>query len=172
MLFCFFICTTSTSHAQQLTRDQVKVAYIHNFIKHVNWPNEESKSGYIVGVYGDEAFALLLNKVMSQRIIKSKPVTISIIKNIQEARNTDLLLVATKRNNELAEIASALRSSETLLITDNSVDKHNVMINMVNVAKNESISFEINKPNIYFENLTISTELLLLGGTELDVATL
>jgi len=172
MLFCFFISTTSTSHAQQLTRDQVKVAYIHNFIKHVNWPNEKSKSGYIVGVYGDEAFAQLLNRAMLQRIIKNKPVTISIIKNIQEARNTDLLLVATKRNNELAEIASALRSSETLLITDNSVDKHNVMINMVNVAKNESISFEINKPNIYFENLTISTELLLLGGTELDVATL
>ena len=172
MLFCFFISITFSSYAQQLTSDQIKAAYLNNFIKHVNWPNEENKSGYIVGVYGDEAFAQLLNRSMSKLIIKNKPVTISIIKNIQEGKKADLLFVATNRNNELAEIVSILRSSETLLITDNSVDKHNVMINMLNNIENEVISFEINKPNIYFENLTISAELLFLGGTELDIATL
>jgi len=172
MLFCFFITITFSSYAQQLTSEQLKTAYLNNFIKHVNWPNEENKPEYIVGVYGDEAFAQLLNRTLSKLIINNKPVTIVIIKNIQEGKKVDLLFVATTRNNELAEIALIIRNSETLLVTDNSADKHNVMINMVNNEENTGITFEVNKPNLFLENLTISNELLLLGGTELDIATL
>ena len=46
------------------------------------------------------------------------------------------------------------------------------MINLVDNAEKSAISFEVNKSNLVFEGLAISTELLLLGGTELDVATL
>jgi len=172
MLFCFFISISFSSNAQQLTSEQVKTAYLNNFIRHVNWPNEENKPKYLVGVYGDEAFAQLLNRTLSKQIIKNKPVTIAIIKNIQEGKTVDLLFVAANRNNELAEIALIIRDSETLLVTDNSVDKHNVMINMVNKEDNTGITFEVNKPNLFLENLSISNELLLLGGTELDIATL
>jgi len=172
MLFCFFISIAFSSYAQQLTSEQIKIAYLNNFIKHVNWPNEENKPEYIIGIYGDEAFAQLLNRTMSKLIIKNKPVTISIIKNIHEGKTVDLLFVAANRNNELAEIALIIRDSETLLVTDNSIDKHNVMINMVNNKENAVITFEVNKPNLFLENLSISNELLLLGGTELDIATL
>ena len=57
-------------------------------------------------------------------------------------------------------------------MTDNSTDKHSVMINLINNTEKSAISFEVNKSNIVFEGLDISAELLLLGGTELDVATL
>jgi signal transduction histidine kinase len=172
IFFCFFISISFSSNAQQLGSDKIKALYLYNFIKHVNWPNEDNKTSYIVGVYGDEAFAQLLSNTLSKRIIKNKSVTIIPIKNIQAGKKTDLLFVATNRNNELAAIASTLRSSETLLITDNSADKHNVMINMVNNAENSNISFEVNKSNIVLEHLRMSDELLLLGGTELDIATL
>jgi len=172
MLFCFFISISFSSHAQEIDSEKLKALYIYNFIKHVAWPNEENKSEYIIGVYGDEAFAQLLNITLSKRIIKNKSVTITIIKNIQAGKKTDLLFVATNRNNELVEIASILRSSATLLVTDNSVDKHNVMINMVNNAENSVITFEVNKSNIVLEDLIMSDELLLSGGTELDIATL
>jgi signal transduction histidine kinase len=173
MLFCFFISISFSSNAQdELASDKVKAAYIYNFIKHVSWPNEKNKPEYIVGVYGDETFAQLLNRTLSKHTIKNKSVTITLIKDIQAGKKTDLLFVAANRNNELTSIASIIRNSETLLITDNSVDKNNVMINMVNNEDDSAISFEVNKSNIVFERLAMSAELLLLGGTELDVAQL
>ncbi|MFB0982037.1 MAG: YfiR/HmsC family protein [Alteromonadaceae bacterium] len=174
MLFCFIICTSVSTFAQELTSEQVKAAFIYNFIKHVRWDNKDidEKNQFIIGVYGDDRFAKLLNKILSERVIKNKIIKVILIKKIRDGRKTDLFFSASNRNTEIANIASILRSSNTLLITDNSLDKHSVMINLINNAEKSAISFEVNKSNIVFEGLEISAELLLLGGTELDVATL
>ncbi|NQZ88681.1 MAG: DUF4154 domain-containing protein [Colwellia sp.] len=174
MFFCFVICTSIPIFAQQLGSEQVKVAFIYNFIKHVSWNDEakNDKKQFIIGVYGDDEFAGLLKNKLSKRVIKNKIIVVKIIRNIQEGRKTDLFFSASNRNVEIANIASTLRSSDTLLITDNSADKHSVMINLVNDLEKSVIRFEVNKSNIVFEGLKISTDLLMLGGTELDVATL
>ena len=172
VLFCFFICTSTSIFAQQLNSEQVKAVYIYNFVKNVTWLNENEKDQFIIGIYGDDNFAKQLNKTLSKRVIKNKTIKVITIKNIQEGKKTDLFFSAANQNTEIASIASILRSSNTLLITDNSADKHSVMINLVNNPENSAISFEVNKSNIVFEGLVMSAELLLLGGTELDVATL
>jgi len=174
MFFCFVFCTSTPLFAQQLDSEQVKAAFIYNFIKHVSWNNEKKDGNkqFIIGVYGDDKFAELLKNTLSKRVIKNKIIEVITIPNIQEGRKTDLFFSASNRNTEIADIASTLRNSNTLLITDNSLDKHSVMINLVDNAEKSAISFEVNKSNLVFEGLAISTELLLLGGTELDVATL
>ncbi|MFT5298502.1 MAG: signal transduction histidine kinase [Colwellia sp.] len=174
MFFCLVFCTSTPIFAQQLGSEQVKAAFIYNFIKHVSWDNEnkDENKQFIIGVYGDEGFAELLKKTLSKRVIKNKIIEVITIRNIQEGRKTDLFFSASNRNIEIADVASTLRSSNTLLITDNSVDKHSVMINLVDNTEKSAISFEVNKSNIVFEGLKISAELLMLGGTELDVATL
>jgi signal transduction histidine kinase len=173
MIFCFFVFTSFSSFAEQLGREQVKAAYIYNFIKHVSWlNNRDEKYKFIIGVYRDDIFAELLEKTLSKRVIKNKIIEVIIINEIQDGREVDLLYSAASQNIEIDNIASILRNSNTLLITDNSIDKHNVMINLVNNTEKSAISFEVNKSNIIFEGLDVSAELLLLGGTELDVATL
>ena len=174
MFFCFVFCTSTPIFAQQLGSEQVKAAFIYNFIKHVSWNNEKKDGNkqFIIGVYGNDKFAELLKNTLSKRVIKNKIIEVITIPNIQEGRKTDLFFSASNRNTEIADIASTLRNSNTLLITDNSLDKHSVMINLVDNAEKSAISFEVNKSNLVFEGLAISTELLLLGGTELDVATL
>jgi signal transduction histidine kinase len=172
VLFCSFIWTSTPIFAQQLDSEQVKAVYIYNFVKNVTWLNENETDQFIIGIYGDDDFAEQLNKTLSKRVVKNKTIKVITIKNIQEGKKTDLFFSAANQNTEIANIASILRGSNTLLITDNSADKHSVMINLVNNPENSAISFEVNKSNIVFEGLVMSAELLLLGGTELDVATL
>lgn len=172
MLFCFLICTFTPTYAQQLNSEQIKAAYIYNFIKHVEWQNEDEKTKFIVGVYGDETFANQLDVVLSQRVIRNKTIDVIVVKKIDDGKKVDVFFSAENRNTETSGIASTLRNSKTLLITDNSDDKHSVMINLVTNSENSLIHFEVNKSNIIFEGLDMSHELLLLGGTELDVATL
>jgi signal transduction histidine kinase len=172
MLCVFFLTCSSILSAQQLTGNQLKALYLYNFIMHIDWPDEANKTQYTIGVYGDDDFFQQLNSTLSQRTIQNKPILVKNIADINLAKAVDMLFVAENNNNEISSIASIIRRSNTLLVTDNSIDKHNVMINLVHDTVQSAITFEVNRSNIVFEHLNMSTELLLLGGTELDVATL
>ena len=165
----FFVIST---YAQQLNKEQIKVAYIYNFIKHINWPEEAKKPHFKLGVYQDKAFYNLLKKSFKDKQVKNKTIEISLITKLDLARASDLFYVPAHFNEQLATIANQIRSSQTLLVTDNSSDKHNAMLNLVDTNETNGISFEVNKSNIVYEQLTTSAQLLLLGGTELDIASL
>ena len=94
------------------------------------------------------------------------------VESVQECKNADVVFVTVESDIDISTIASDLRQTQTLLVTDNSADKHNIMINLVVDSEKKAITFEVNKSNIVFEQLSMSSELLLLGGTEIDVATL
>lgn len=186
LIICFFLSSTlffsnilnaeqlnaDQLTADQLTADQVKVLYIYNFVKHIKWPNEKDKKSYKIAVYQDKVFYQKLNKALANQKVNNKPIQVSIINNIQSARAVDLVFIPEKLNQELPSLANAVRGTQTLVVTNNSANKHDVMINLFFNQDKAVISFEINKSNIIFEQLNLSPELLLLGGTELDVATL
>ena len=171
VILCTFLLQIS-AHAQQLNKDQIKAAYINNFFKHINWPDEVEKSQFILGIYQDKKFYDLLKSSFRNKKVKNKIITVQFITSLKQARSTDLFYVPSKLNNQLAKIAREIRGTQTLLVTDNSSDKHNAMLNMVDSDSTKAISFEVNKSNIIYEGLTISAPLLLLGGTELDIASL
>lgn len=169
LLLCAFFFLLS-ANAQQLNKEQIKVAYIYNFLKHINWPNEEKKPHFILGVYQDKNFFNLLKNSFENKQVKNKSISVLFITDLKQANTNDLLYIPQKFNNQLAQIAGQIRGSQTLLVTDNSTDKHNAMLNIVDSDDNNAITFEVNKSNIVYEKLTTSAQLLLLGGTELDIA--
>jgi len=161
-----------SGHAQQLSSEQIKAAYLYNFIKHVQWPDEENKSAFTIAIYQTPSFYNVISQALAQRLVKNKPIKVLSLTDIKEASQADVVFTSKSETQEIAQLALALRKTGTLFVTDNSIDKHNVMINLLFNSSTSAISFEINKSNILYENLTLSKELLLLGGSEIDVATL
>jgi len=170
--YLFLAQFSAYSSAQQLDSSQIKSAYLYNFIKHISWPNDADKTAYILAVYNDDVFYRSLSQSLNKRTVKGKSLVVTAVSSIEAAKPADLLFISSEHNDEVSTIAAQLRSTATLLITDNGTDLHNVMINLVYNDEDSAISFEVNKSNIVYEKLKMSTELLLLGGTELDVATL
>lgn len=171
-LAILFFNLNFSANAQQLDSNRIKAAYIINFIKHISWPNDSANPEYRFTVYKDQKFYNFLVQALRHKIIKSKPISLVLVTSIQEIKSTDIVYIAEQYKKDLHKIANALRGSETLLISDGSKQKHDVMINLVHNKDSAAISFEVNKSNIVYEKLSMSVELLLLGGTELDVATL
>lgn len=158
--------------AQQLDSIQLKSAYLFNFIKHVQWPDEASKSSFVVAIYQNQSLFEQISTTLNNRLVRNKPISVIYVENVQECKHADVVFVTVESDIDVATIASDLRQTQTLLVTDNSTDKHNIMINLVFNPDKQAIEFEVNKSNIVFEQLSVSSELLLLGGTEIDVATL
>lgn len=169
--FILLVCSFSTA-AQELNSDQIKAAYLINFLKHVTWPNESNKTTYRVAIYNSESFTASFKAIIGNRKIKGKAITINNIESAAQGIPYDLVFIPQALKQDISQIAAQLRQTETLLVTDNSLDKYSVMINLIFDAQQAAMSFEVNKSNVVFEKLTMSSELLLLGGTELDVATL
>ncbi|WP_286234100.1 YfiR/HmsC family protein [Thalassotalea sediminis] len=165
-------CIVTHVHAQQLNSEQIKIAYLYNFLKHVTWPEENQKKSFTIAVYQDSNFYKNVLRELGDRQVKQKPIKVTFVSVVQNAASADLVFVDVKDNIDTALIASDLRKTDTLLVTYNSKDKHNAMINLFLNNDTSVIEFEVNKSNIVYEGLTTSKELLLLGGTEIVIAEL
>ena len=172
LLFVITFACLSITVAQTLDSEQVKIAYIYNFIKHISWPNNTASTQFTIAIYQDNEFFTLANRALSGRTVSGKTIQVTTAENFEQARKAQLVYVSSIHNDNITDIATGLRQSATLLISDQSNNRHDIMINLVFDNESSAISFEVNKSNIVYEALQMSTELLLLGGTELDVATL
>ncbi|MFW5443769.1 MAG: YfiR/HmsC family protein [Methylococcaceae bacterium] len=154
------------------SQEQIKGAYIFNFAKFVTWKNDAAISKITIGFYGDnDKLYRELRANIHGKSVRGKTITVNKFTRLKLARNAHILIIAKSKNTKIDQITSALLHSNTLVVTDNSNDLENVMLNF-RTSADSTITFELNRPNTVFEGLKVSKDLLLVGGTELDVATL
>jgi len=171
-MICFFI-VLPVLNAAQLSQNQLTSAFIYNFIKQINWPNEAKKQQFVIAVYQDnEQYLALKETNIEQKTVKNKSIQLIFTTSIADTAKADVVVIPHKINSELSAIASKLRQSHSLLVTSNSDNKRDTMINLVFNQSLNKMTFEVNKSNIIYEGLKVSNTLLLLGGSEIDVATL
>ncbi|BDX05340.1 YfiR/HmsC family protein [Planctobacterium marinum] len=163
------------SWAQDFSPGQLKTALVGQFIKHIEWPALEQNSPLVVIVLRDRLMWQEL-KALDGEQIAGKRVAVRYSNNLDDLRNAHLVYLPESASDNVDNTLALMRGNGTLVVTENSDTRHNIMINITdNVATSEEryfLSFEINRPNILFEKLTINPELILFGGTELDVASL
>ncbi|MCK4662586.1 MAG: DUF4154 domain-containing protein [Bacteroidales bacterium] len=155
--------------AQQYSDAEVKTAYIYNFGKFVKWENEQDIDTFRIGLYGkDTTIFFNIKKMVKIRLLKEKPISIFHFTELKNISDVHILYVNNENNFEIAEIFKKIQGNNTLLITDQCKEQKSVMINFLSIEEG-SIPFEINKKNITDENLILSPEILVIGGTEIDV---
>jgi len=155
--------------AQQMTNSSMKTFMIYKFAQHIEWDNEAEIDTFKFGIYGaDRAFMSELSLLESVPL-KNKPIKISQFSRINDIRETQILYIINDNNPDVDRIFDRLSGNNTLLITDRYEKPNKIMINFLPMEEN-MIQFEVNKANLINEGLTVMPDLLLLGGTEIDVA--
>jgi signal transduction histidine kinase/ActR/RegA family two-component response regulator len=166
-----FSCISSYS-LTDLSDNQAKAALLYNFIKHTQWPNEKGIDHLKVHFIGDNAnFYNEFNKISGEITVRGKKISATHSLTFDPGKSSHILVVAESNNKQLKNITSTLVRSGTLIVSDNMKDPKIVMINFTH-TKQDYLSFEVNKSNIVYEGLHISNDVLLHGGTEIEVATL
>ena len=116
-----------------------------------------------------KALRRVLDREMPKLTVRGKPVMVTVYQSMAAARAAHVLVLAASENRNLAEIDRLLRGSQTLLVTDEAGDKANTMVNFTYPSK-VRLAFEINAGNILEAGLNMSREMLLFGGSKLDLA--
>jgi len=149
-----------------------KSALIYNMLKYVQWPDESKLQFITIGFIGnDQALLTELQKASKNLKIKNKQVkVIKLETSAISANEIQLLYIDASFKENIPKIASQVRQTDTLLITEKSINKRDIMINLY--PELNTLKFEVNSSNIVYENLKLHKDILLLGGTQLDVAKL
>lgn len=167
-LVALMVCPIQHVGSAAVEPEQIKAALIVQFIRFVTWPDNPRKIR--IGILSKDD--TLFNN-LSQLIDQSRVEQNFTVNQVNEAFNSeriDLLYVGPGYSSQLHTIAERARQTETLLVSDGSPFARDIMLNLINAE--DRISFEVNRSNIVFESLQVDNEILLLGGSELDVAQL
>jgi PAS domain S-box-containing protein len=175
--FIFFICLLTLSsvinlYSQQFPRKDVIASYIYNFAQNTQWTNEERINEFHFKIISsDKTIFEELYKLSLRKKIRNKSITITIEDHLTSLENVQLVFVAKDKEECLADLFAEIEGKNILLISDNYDNKKIVMINFYE-TKEHKLKFEINKANIISQGLTLLPDMVLLGGTEIDVAVL
>ena len=173
--------------SEQKKEYQIKAAFLHNFIKFVDWPEEktgDSNEPIIIGIIGKDPFGKAFDPV-KDKLVKGKKITIKQLGEFEELKK-----LAQKEKTKWNQKVNALRKCHVLFICTtekkhvpeiiNLVKNHNVMtvgdmkeflesggiINLV--IEERKICFEVNVAVAKKEKLKIRSQLLRLAKRVID----
>lgn len=166
-IFLFSISTFAQDRSEQL----IKYSMIPKLAENIEWPVELKIDRFILGVTHDNENEAIFDKMEKSASIQGKRI---VIKKFDKASSMTGIHIAYLRHSdipgEFRSIFDRLSAANVLVITDGEEDKKNVMINFF--QENKRVKFEINKLNIINAGLYVKPKLILLGGSEIDLATL
>jgi PAS domain S-box-containing protein len=174
VLVCFITILISPNlYAQkQFSREEVIASYIYNFALNTKWANEDEIDKFNFKLVGNnKKIYEELSKLVATKEIRKKKIKVTTETHLTSFENTQLIYVSGENNESIVNIFYQIEGRNILLITDNYENPKIVMINFYD-TKDHKLKFEINKANILNQGLSLLPDMVLLGGTEVDVAKL
>ena len=100
-----------------------------------NLYDQQNKKNHQLAIYKDVEFYQFISQALQNKSIKNISLSINYVDSIAQLKKSDTAFIAKIYNQNIHEIANAIRGSQTLLITDDSDNKHDVMINLLQAEK-------------------------------------
>ena len=172
LLLILLLSTISFHSYSQISEDRLKANILFFIADYFTWPTEIDT--LTIGFYGDKhAISDEILRVAKIKKIKGKSVEVREISKLDEIKGINLLFICDNYTSDMAEIFPIATENSILLISEYQKNNLYTMINFVsNEANKKKIAFELNKQNITSAKLTFKNELLLYGGTEVDIKNL
>jgi len=150
------------SRAQLVDEEQVKAAYIYNFLKFAEWPAEAFATPtdpIRLCVLDDSRFYSQVMHVVKDRTIAGRSIVAVPIHNADKARHCHLLFINSAHNGEVDRLFESLHGSNVLTIgeTETFVDRGGII---GFVTQDSQVHFQVNHKAATQYRIRLSSRLL------------
>ncbi len=164
ILWFLFLCLTL--QAQQYTEYELKSAYLFNFAKFVEFPENtftSEKEPFIIGVYGNEPFLDILQNIIKGRTINNHNVIAILVTRPEDIVNCQIIFFSNITTNQAFYLLEHISNKPILTVADNIEDfcQKGGIINFT--PQYSQKRFEINPNAAKRASITISSKLLSLA---------
>ncbi len=165
MLALLCCLATAGQGAQQVEEPVLKVAYLYNFSKYVQWPQESADSATpasfdICVIRGDSLREPL--QQLEKRRVRGRPIVTHLLPELPDDRLCEMVYFAGSTRSEIAAALKKLAGQPVLTIAD--VAGFAVQGGMIELTREyDRIRFRINVDKVREAGLGISSRLLKLA---------
>jgi hypothetical protein len=164
-----WLAAPQADYAQQPpTEYQVKAAYLFNFLKFVEWPDDLSADlhgKWVIGVVGENPFGDELTQVVSGKVLEGRSLQVRrfvSFASTEDLRACHILFISASEKKRLPSILSALGASSVLTVAD--MENFNASGGMIQfVMEDGSVRFAVNVSTTTRARLKVSSKLLSLA---------
>lgn len=107
--------------AQQPSEYEVKAAFLYNFTRFIDWPEEafsSPDSPVVIGVLGEDPFDGALEAAIRGKKVGARPIHLRHARNVNELGNVHMLFVSRSESQILPRILRALRLRPVVTVSD------------------------------------------------------
>ncbi len=169
-LFVFLVSLQLTGSANARAQAspseyQLKAAYLFNFLKFVEWPEDsfaDPLAPIVIGVVGEDPFGSALPEVVIGKAVQGRDLVIRKYHAGEDLRGAHLLFISASERKQLPQLLSSLRGSSVLTVADTQgFLEAGGMIQFLN--ENEQVRFAINADAVNKSRLKVSSKLFRLA---------
>jgi len=148
--------------AQTMSDRQVKAAYLYNFAKFVEWPEQafaNSTAAIRLCIWNDRLFETDVHQIVNGKALAGHPIDVVGVQSIEHLRSCHVLFISSSDERETRRIIDALR--EATVLTVGGMKGFVASGGIINfVLDEERVQFEINHRAATRAGLRISSRLL------------
>lgn len=156
------------AYSQKIPESWLKSEFIVLLTSYVTWPQEEALDTFKIGILGADEVYSMLGMKDDLDTLKNKPVAVERFMRTRDVHPVQVLYLGKEKQVALKKIFKRLKSKPVLIITDSAMNYEYTMLNLLDKSM-AGKPFEINKANIDEAGLSLSNEILFVGGREDDL---
>lgn len=165
VLWVFLLGASLQAQDAQLTESDLKAAFLFQFAKFADWPNDafaKDDSPIEIGVLGDEEFAETLKTLLDKKKAHGRSFIVRRASSQQEARKCHMLFFREPDTRKLAPMLDTIRQLPILTVGEsNDFMNQGGMLNFF--FEDKQLRFEVNPVPVQAARLTVSSQLMRLA---------
>jgi len=164
LLIFLFSCAPASAQ-ETLPEYQVKAAYLFNFLKFVEWPEEafpDPLAPIVIGICGEDLFGNSLPQVIIGKTVQGRDLIIHRYHTGEDLRGAHILFISPSEKKRLPLILSSLHGASVLTVADMEGFLEGGGIIQF-VSENNRVRFAINTDAASKAKLKMSSKLLSLA---------
>lgn len=149
---------------QTATEYQVKAAFLYNFAKFVEWPQEalSNEQAFVIGIVGEDPFGAFLDEAVAGKTVRDKRIAVKRFSRMEEAAGAHILFISDSEAGNVARIVKQLNRVPVLTVSD--LDRFAERGGMVQLETEQNrVRFAINVAAVERAGLKPSSQLLKLA---------
>ena len=163
-------CFSQAAGAQVASEYDVKAAYLYNFARFVEWPEQAGASGFGICVLGRDPFGKALDAAVRGLQVRGATVSVTRLAAAAEARACRVLFISGSEAAQLPRIIDTLAGFGVLTVSDIPMfSQRGGMIEFVSEGKR--VRFEVNLASAKEAGLMLSSDLLRVARTVREAGT-
>jgi hypothetical protein len=149
-------------YSQAITADQVKAAYLYNFAKFVEWPQEtfpDTSAPIHLCILNDQSIESELSQIVKGKRISGRSFVVVPIQTGEQGRGCQILFISTAQNWQVEHILKVLQGASVLTVgeTTGFVELGGI-VNFV--VQDDQVHFQVNHRAATLSRLRMSARLL------------